>query len=91
MVFYYLFFVTKKPYSQINLITLPLSFLWIISKVVCMYLKVSEINLEATPPSLYAQATVPVAHESETRWNCILFFIVVLITKSLNFLFLQVY
>ena len=41
MVFYYLFFVTKKPYSQ--------------------------INLEATPPSLYAQATVPVAHESETR------------------------
>jgi len=32
-----------------------------------MYLKVSEINLEATPPSLYAQATVPVAHESETR------------------------
>ena len=59
MVFYYLFFVTKKPYSQINLITLSLSFLWIISTVVCMYLKVSEINLEATPPSLYAQATVP--------------------------------
>ena len=40
-----------------------------------MYLKGSEINAEATPPLLYAKASVsvPVALESADRWNGISF------------------